>query len=72
MAGIPASALTSPQGRSSDRYYFVVDVDRRRIASLGLVLSARPDGFLVEEIAYRDGTGTDTLIGVWNRAGAAT
>ena len=72
MAGVPASALASPRSRSFDRYYFVVDVDRRRGASLGLVLSARPDGFLVEEIASRDGTDADTLVGGWNRACAAT
>ena len=72
MAGVPASALASPRSRSFDRYYFVVDVDRRRGASLGLVLSARPDGFLVEEIASRDGTDADALVGGWNRACAAT
>ncbi len=72
MAGVPASALASPRGRGSDRYYFIVGVDRTGGDSLGLVLSARPDGFLVEEIASCDGTDTATLIAVWNRACAAT
>ena len=72
MAAITAAALASPRGQDSDRYYFVVDLERSRGDSLGLVLSARPDGFLVEEIVYGDGTGADTLIGVWNKACAAT
>ena len=46
--------------------------DSTKAASLGLALAARPDGFLVQEIADRDGTGTDTLIGAWNAASRAT
>ncbi len=72
MAAVAAPALASSHGPGSDIYYFIVDVDKTRGASLGLALSARPDGFLVQEIADRDGTGTDTLIGAWNRACVAT
>ena len=60
------------QGHESETYYFVVDLDNTKGASLGLALAARPDGFLVQEIADRDGTGTDTLIGAWNAASRAT
>ena len=69
---MPASAPASPRDLSSDRYCFVVDVDKTIGTSLGLVLSARPYGSLVEEIASRDGTDADTLICVWNKACAAT
>ena len=72
MAAAAAPALASSQGQGSDTYYFIVDVGKTRGASLGLALSARPDGFLVEEIASRDGTDADALVGGWNRACAAT
>ncbi len=63
MVAVAAPLLAVSQGHESETYYFVVGLDNTKGASLGLALAARPDGFLVQEIADRDGTGTDTLIG---------
>ena len=72
MVAVAAPLLAVSQGHESETYYFVVDLDNTKGASLGLAIAARPDGFLVQEIADRDGTGIDTLIGTWNAASRAT
>ncbi len=47
-------AVAAPLLAVSETYYFLVDLDNTKGASLGLALAARPDGFLVQGIADRD------------------
>ena len=47
MVAVAAPLLAASQGQESETYYFLVDLDNTKGASLGLALAARPDGFLV-------------------------